>query len=81
LDDIIPEDDEEEVEPKKKGTRKRLVIPLTYFYLTLLENMFCRRSGSLGTETTASSAAEDFSPANSVASSKQRNSKGKSKAK
>jgi hypothetical protein len=25
LDDIIPEDDEEEVEPKKKATRKRLV--------------------------------------------------------
>jgi hypothetical protein len=29
---MIPEDDEEEVEPKKKVTRKRSVVWLTSFY-------------------------------------------------
>ena len=82
LDDIIPDDGEDEPAPKKKITRKRY----SGFGTAINHNFELfffsfRRSDSVVTSSTADSVAEDVSPANSVASSKKRNSKGKSKAK
>lgn len=65
--------------PRRKWQERGRLTDYPNFFHELIEQR-CRRSDSVATETTTSTA-EDYSPTNSVASSKRRSSKGKSKAK